>query len=61
MLFNVTDITWDTTDDNGEVLCPVELCLPADEIIEADSEDDAIDALTDKHGFCIVSASITVV
>ena len=59
MLFRATRIQWDTTDDVNEMTSE-ELNLPEADIVDVDDEDAVIDALSDRHGFCIRGASIEV-
>ena len=65
----VKDIVWDTEQEDGERPDQDELGLPRaqvivafDEILELSSdeidEDDAVDYVSDAHGFCISSCDV---
>ena len=48
--YKVTGIKWDCDECD-----PQEFDLPTDTTIQADDEDEVVDALSDKYGFCIES------
>ena len=48
--FNVTNIVWDTDDED--------LDLPTEEVVECDDEDSISDTLSDMYGWCIESFTI---
>lgn len=49
--FNVTNIVWDTDDED--------LDLPTEEFVECDDEDSISDTLSDMYGWCVESYSIS--
>lgn len=48
MLYKVSGINWDCDGED-----PENYGLPAEDFAEADNEEEAINALSDKHGFFI--------
>jgi hypothetical protein len=53
MKFKVSKIVWDTDGQDQDFLN-----LPDNMEVEADNEDEAVDACTDKTGWCISSATV---
>jgi hypothetical protein len=58
MIVKTTRIDWDIEDDNYED-CE-DPSLPQEVTIEVESEEEIVDALSDKYGFCICSLSYTI-
>jgi hypothetical protein len=62
MKIKLTEIVWDISGDDGDAengpATPPE--LPTEVTVEVDDEEDAVDAASDKHGFCIKSAKTEV-
>ena len=56
MLIKVYDIQWNIDSDPEDVYPD----LPETVVVDVDSEDEAIDAVSDETGFCISSANIEV-
>lgn len=53
MKYKVKNIQWDTDGED-----PEEIGLPKDAVIEAESEDEIADALSDYYGWCIFGFEI---
>lgn len=49
--FNVTNIVWDTDDED--------LDLPTEEVVECNNGECISDMLSDMHGWCVESYSIS--
>lgn len=59
MKYLVKNITWDTTDDEGNPTQGVN--LPDEVIVEAENEDDAMNKASDETGFCIYNCDVVAV
>ena len=57
MRYLVYDIIWDTESD-GIHHDAEDLELPSFVEVEADDEDEAVDAVTDKYGWCIIDSLV---
>lgn len=58
MKYLVTNISWDTTDDEGNPMQGIN--LPDEIVVEADDEADAVNKASDEAGFCINDCNVVI-